>query len=35
VGNSGGQARQALYFEIRHDGVPTDPRLWLVPATQR
>ena len=35
VGDSGGQARQALYFEIRHDGVPTDPRLWLVPATKK
>jgi septal ring factor EnvC (AmiA/AmiB activator) len=35
VGDSGGQARQALYFEIRHDGAPTDPSLWLVQATQR
>jgi len=28
VGNSGGQSRSALYFEIRHDGKPTDPDNW-------
>lgn len=28
VGNSGGQAQPALYFEIRRDGVPTDPAQW-------
>ena len=28
VGNSGGQQRAALYFEIRHNGKPTDPRRW-------
>jgi len=28
VGNSGGQTRSALYFEIRHDGKPTDPDKW-------
>jgi septal ring factor EnvC (AmiA/AmiB activator) len=28
VGNSGGQIRSALYFEIRHDGKPTDPGRW-------
>lgn len=29
VGNSGGQPRSALYFEIRKDGKPTDPGIWL------
>jgi septal ring factor EnvC (AmiA/AmiB activator) len=29
VGDSGGQARAALYFEIRHDGDPVDPRAWM------
>lgn len=28
VGNSGGQTRAALYFEIRQDGKPTDPGNW-------
>ena len=28
VGNSGGQDRAALYFEIRHQGKPTDPARW-------
>lgn len=28
VGNSGGQDRSALYFEIRHKGKPTDPAKW-------
>ena len=28
VGNSGGQTRAGLYFEIRHRGKPTDPRRW-------
>lgn len=28
VGNSGGQRRAGLYFEIRHNGKPTDPRQW-------
>ncbi len=28
VGNSGGQARASLYFEIRHNGKPTDPKRW-------
>ncbi len=28
VGNSGGQQRANLYFEIRHNGQPTDPRKW-------
>lgn len=28
VGNSGGQDRAALYFEIRHQGKPTDPAGW-------
>lgn len=28
VGNSGGQASAGLYFEIRHNGKPTDPRRW-------
>lgn len=29
VGNSGGQARDGLYFEIRKQGQPLDPRGWL------
>ncbi len=28
VGDSGGQAETALYFEIRHNGVPTNPAGW-------
>lgn len=28
VGNSGGQAENALYFEIRHKGKPTNPNQW-------
>ena len=31
VGDSGGQARNALYFEIRLDGEPLDPGPWLGP----
>jgi septal ring factor EnvC (AmiA/AmiB activator) len=29
VGSSGGQGRAALYFELRRDGQPQDPRPWL------
>jgi septal ring factor EnvC (AmiA/AmiB activator) len=29
VGNTGGQADHALYFEIRHNGKPTNPKPWL------
>lgn len=29
VGSSGGQGRPALYFELRHNGQPADPRGWL------
>ena len=28
VGNSGGQQNAGLYFEIRHNGKPTDPSGW-------
>ena len=28
VGSSGGQDRAALYFEVRHQGKPTDPARW-------
>lgn len=28
VGNSGGQTESALYFEIRHNGKPSNPRQW-------
>lgn len=28
VGNSGGNDRPGLYFEIRHNGVPRNPVLW-------
>jgi len=29
VGDSGGQARPGLYFEIRHGKRPVDPNLWV------
>ena len=29
VGNSGGQQRAGLYFEIRHQGQPQNPKQWL------
>lgn len=29
VGNSGGQGRNALYFELRRNGQPVDPASWL------
>jgi septal ring factor EnvC (AmiA/AmiB activator) len=29
VGNSGGNDESGLYFELRHDGIPLDPLLWL------
>jgi septal ring factor EnvC (AmiA/AmiB activator) len=29
TGRSGGQAETGLYFEIRHNGAPTDPLVWL------
>ena len=29
AGDSGGSARPELYFEIRKDGRPIDPRLWV------
>ncbi len=29
VGDSGGQANAGLYFEIRKDGRPVDPRSWV------
>lgn len=28
VGNSGGRDQAALYFEVRHNGVPRNPALW-------
>ena len=31
VGNSGGLENPGLYFEIRYQGRPQDPRRWLVP----
>lgn len=30
VGNSGGRKISALYFEIRHQGVPQPPQKWLL-----
>ncbi len=32
VGNTGGQQQMGLYFEIRHQGQPTDPGVWLARA---
>ncbi len=29
VGSSGGHGRPALYFELRRDGKPVDPNVWL------
>jgi septal ring factor EnvC (AmiA/AmiB activator) len=29
LGNSGGQAEEGLYFEIRHNGKPQNPTPWL------
>jgi septal ring factor EnvC (AmiA/AmiB activator) len=29
VGDSGGQSETAIYFEIRRDGEPIDPRPWM------
>lgn len=31
LGRSGGQASPALYFELRQNGQPRDPRVWLKP----
>ncbi len=35
AGASGGQGRDALYFEVRADGSPVDPLGWLGPAPSR
>lgn len=32
VGNSGGQSQAALYFEIRRNGEPTNPQVWMARA---
>ena len=31
VGSSGGQGRPGLYFELRRNGQPQDPKPWLRP----
>jgi septal ring factor EnvC (AmiA/AmiB activator) len=32
IGNSGGQDKSGLYFEIRHNGTPTNPARWITAA---
>lgn len=34
IGDTGGQARPGLYFEIRHQGRPVDPLPWFGPTTR-
>jgi septal ring factor EnvC (AmiA/AmiB activator) len=29
VGDTGGQSRSALYFEVRRNGRPLNPRQWV------
>ncbi|MCL4721759.1 MAG: peptidoglycan DD-metalloendopeptidase family protein, partial [Gammaproteobacteria bacterium] len=29
VGDTGGQSRPALYFEVRKNGRPLNPRQWI------
>jgi len=29
VGNTGGQEKHALYFEVRQNGKPSNPKIWL------
>ncbi len=31
VGSSGGQDDPGVYFEVRHNGHPADPKVWCVP----
>mgnify|MGYP003327617843 CR=1 FL=1 len=35
VGNTGGQTKSGLYFEIRIDGKPTDPQTWCQAKSRR
>ncbi len=35
VGNSGGHSKSGLYFEIRHNGKPTNPSLWCSSKTNK
>lgn len=35
VGDSGGQNRTGLYFEIRIDGKPNNPQQWCIAREQR
>jgi len=32
IGNSGGRENPGLYFEIRHNGTPTNPEKWITQA---
>jgi len=32
IGNSGGQDKSGLYFEIRHNGAPANPARWITAA---
>jgi len=29
AGNSGGKKAPGLYFEVRHEGTPQDPIVWI------
>lgn len=30
IGNTGGYSKTSLYFEIRHNGIPVNPKIWCI-----